>query len=137
MKAKLLLTFLFVIIFCTSSVFSQQQYYEKRIYSSDYTSFYCESVEDKYVECHPTAKSIRLSYEYTSLDRHLIITYICEEKYFDEGEALNTIYQFVLDFAKENGFLRPPFQNVKNKKKFCFPTSGNVSYIREVYFKNE
>lgn len=133
MKAKFISVLLsLAIVFCVYG-FSQQ----KRTYSQDYGSYYCENVEDKYVECHPTAKNIKLSYEYTKLDRHLIIKYICEEKYFDEGEALNTIYAFILDFARENGFFKPPFQNVKDKKKFCFPISGNVCYIREVYFKKE
>ena len=81
-------------------------------------------VEDKYAEFHPKASNVKLEIEYTPLTDEVKFFYTCMAASYDQGEAMNTAMNVLLDFQKENQYMHYTYK-AKDKTKY-FKDDRNI-----------
>ncbi len=75
------------------------------------------TLEDKYAELHPKARTVNLSISYTPLTGEVRFYYTCMAASFDQGEAMNTAMAVFEDFAEENRYKHYTYR-AKDKTKY-------------------
>ncbi len=94
------------------------------------------TIEDKFSEFHPKARTVTLEMEYTPMTGEVIVYYTCMNASFDQGEAMNTIDAVLEEFALENKFRNKPLTIKKDRSKY-FKDGRNIkmaTYRRWVKF---
>lgn len=55
---------------------------------------------------HVTKKTAKVWIEYNNLTEEAIVYYTCQSALFEQGDAINTIREVLLDFEEENSYAR-------------------------------
>ena len=84
-------------------------------YSDTRTFVY--DIEDKYADEHPTAKTVKLTLEFTPLSGDVRFYYTCLAASYDQGEAMNTARRVFQDITKEMNFRNYSYKG-KDKTKY-------------------
>ncbi len=94
------------------------------------------SVEDKYADSHPKAKSVELQLVWTPLTDEVVFTYTCPQSSFDRGEAMNVAVAVYEEFAAEHNFKHKTYLE-KDKTKYYKTEQGlrMATYTSKVVFK--
>ena len=78
------------------------------------------TVEDKYGDLHPKAKTVTITMSYTPLTGEVRYYYTCMAASFDQGDAMNTAMAVFEDFAAENQY-----------KHYAYRAKDKVKYFKD------
>lgn len=81
------------------------------------TRTFVYDIEDKYADEHPTARTVRLTLEFTPLSGDVRFHYSCLQASYDQGEAMNTARRVFQDIAGEMGFMNYSYKG-KDKTRY-------------------
>lgn len=84
------------------------------------------TIEDKYAEFHPHAKSVQLTLEYTPYEGTVRVFYTCSAPSYDQGEAMNTVDAVLEDFQSEQGFHTKPIFVKKDRTSYFKLKDSNL-----------